>query len=87
MICCLSLYQVSNVANLKTNTIMKKQILKKLNKISKLAEIGIEGQLTLSFSGVSVSEWDSIIESITEYPRYNHNIEINNKLNVFLILE
>ena len=66
---------------------MKKQILKKLNVIAKLAEIGIEGQLTLYFSGVSVVEWDAIIDSITEYPRYNHNIEINKNLNVFLILE
>ena len=66
---------------------MKKRILKSLAQIKSVAEkTGMRGRLTLEFSGCTMSEWDSTIESITEYPRLNHIIEIAPHLNVALLI-
>jgi len=66
---------------------MKKQILTKLAKIQKVAEqTGMEGKLTLEFTGCSVQDWDNAIESITEYPRHNHFVQVTDKLTVTLLL-
>jgi len=66
---------------------MKKQILTKLAKIQKVAEqTEMEGKLALEFTGCSVQDWDNAIESITEYPRHNHFVQVTNKLTVTLLL-
>lgn len=66
---------------------MKKAILKELNKIKKFASTcPVEGKLTLSFEGYTVAEYDEAIASITEFPRFNHFIEITPKLTVTIIL-
>lgn len=66
---------------------MKKQILKKLKQINKVAELtGMEGKVTLEFSGCSVQEWDDTIDSISEYPRYRHFVSVTPKLTVILML-
>lgn len=65
---------------------MKKQILNKLAKIQKVAEqTGMEGKITLEFTGCTMLEWDKAIESINEYPRYNHFVEVTPKLTVTLL--
>lgn len=65
---------------------MKKQLLKRLNQIAKMAEVtGIQGQLSISFEGCTVKEADEAIEGITEYKRYNHNFEITKGLNVAIL--
>lgn len=67
---------------------MKTKILKKLSQIKKLAEsTGMEGKVTLKFTGCSIQEWDNIIESITEYPRYNHYVDVTPGLSVSLLLD
>ena len=67
---------------------MKTKILKKLAQIKKLAEAtGMEGNVTLKFTGCTMQEWDNAIESLTEYPRYNHFIEVTPKLTVALLFE
>ena len=66
---------------------MKTKILKKLAQIKKTAEqTGMEGKITLKFTGCTMEEWDNAIESINEYPRYNHFVEVTPKLNVTLLL-
>ena len=66
---------------------MKKQILNKLTKIQKVAELtGMEGKLTLEFTGCTMQQWDNAVESITEYPRHNHFVEVTPKLTVTLLL-
>lgn len=65
---------------------MKKQILNKLVKIQKVAELtGMEGKVTLEFTRCTRQEWDNAVESITEYPRYNHFVEVTPKLTVTLL--
>lgn len=65
---------------------MKTQILNKLVKIQKVAELtGMEGKVTLEFTGCTMQEWDNAVESITEYPRYNHFVEVTPKLTVTLL--
>lgn len=65
---------------------MKKQVLKKLLKIQKLAEAtGMEGKVTLEFTGCTMQEWDEALESINEYPRYNHFVSVTPKLTVTLL--
>ena len=67
---------------------MKTKILKKLAQIKKLAETtGMEGKVTLKFTGCTMQEWDDAVESITEYPRYNHFVEVTPKLNVILLFD
>ena len=67
---------------------MKTKILKKLAQIKKLAETtGMEGKVTLKFTGCTMQEWDDAVESITEYPRYNHFVEVTQKLNVILLFD
>lgn len=67
---------------------MKTKILKKLAKIKKVAELtGMEGNLTLRFTGCTMQEWDNTIESITEFERYNHFISVTRKLTVTLLFE
>lgn len=67
---------------------MKKQILKKLNQIAKIAKVsGVEGKLSVSFSGCSVKEFDEAVESITEFERYRNNVQIAPKLSVNIILD
>ena len=67
---------------------MKTKILKKLAQIKKLAEVtGMEGKVTLKFTGCTMQEWDDAVESITEYPRYNHFVEVTPKLNVTLLFD
>ena len=67
---------------------MKTKILKKLAQIKKLAEAtGMEGKVTLKFTGCTMEEWDNAVESITEYPRYNHFVEVIPKLNVTLLFD
>lgn len=68
---------------------MKQDILNRIAKIKEVAEYtGIQGNVSIEFSGevIPVSEWDSMIESITEYPRYNHVLTVANKLTVSLLL-
>lgn len=66
---------------------MKAQILSKLYLIKQCVEqTGFKGNLSLAYMGVSVSEWDEIIESITEYPRYKHNITVAEGVEVALLL-
>ena len=65
---------------------MKKQILSKLAKIQKVAEqTGMEGKITLEFTGCTMAEWDAAVESINEYPRYNHFVEVTPKLTATLL--
>lgn len=65
---------------------MKTKILKKLAQIKKLsASTGMEGKVTLKFTGCTMQEWDNAIESITEYPRYNHFVEVAPNLTVTLL--
>jgi hypothetical protein len=65
---------------------MKKQILNKLAKIQKVSELtGMEGKVTLEFTGCTMQEWDEAVESITEYPRYKHFVQVTPKLNVILL--
>ena len=65
---------------------MKKQILNKLVKIQKVTELtGMEGKVALEFTGCTMQEWDNAVESITEYPRYNHFVEVTPKLTVTLL--
>ena len=67
---------------------MKTKILKKLAQIKKLAETtGMEGKITLKFTGCTMQEWDDAVENITEYPRYNHFVEVTPKLNVILLFD
>ena len=47
----------------------------------------MEGKLTLKFSGCTMQEWDNAVNSITEYPRYNHFIEVTPKLQVALLID
>ena len=61
---------------------MKKQILNKLVKIQKVA---VEGKVALEFTGCTMQEWDNVVESITEYPRYNHFVEVTPKLTVTIL--
>lgn len=66
---------------------MKQQILNKLAKIQKVAETTeMEGRVTLEFTGCTMQEWDNAVESITEYPRCNHFVEVTPKLIVTLLL-
>ena len=66
---------------------MKKLILQQLKSIQKCAEqTGFRGQLSLTYSSIHIGEWDNIIESITEYPRYKHNITIDEGVEVALLL-
>jgi hypothetical protein len=66
---------------------MKKIILSKLKKIEKLAdETGMQGTVNLEFDNCSISDWDSAIESIVEYPRNKHFIQVTPKLLVTLLL-
>ncbi len=66
---------------------MKKQILSKLSKIQKLAEqTGMEGKLSIEFTGCSVYDWDLVIESISEFPRHNHIVQVTPNLTVTLLL-
>ena len=67
---------------------MKKQILKKLKQIETVAKsTEMEGKLTLKFSGCTMQEWDNAVNSITEYPRYNHFVEVTQKLQVALLID
>ena len=67
---------------------MKTKILKKLAQIKKLAEAtGMEGKVTLKFTGCTMQEWDDAVENITEYSRYNHFVEVTPKLNVTLLFD
>ena len=66
---------------------MKKQILSKLQKIEKVAkQTEMQGTINIEFTGCTMQEWDNAIESINEYPRYNHIVEVAPKLNVALLL-
>lgn len=66
----------------------RKTILNRLKFIKNTAEeTKIEGTLSISFTGIAPNVWDEIIESITEYPRVDHIIEVNDKLNVSLTLD
>jgi hypothetical protein len=66
---------------------MKKKILRNLYLIKQCAEqTGFKGTLSLTYGGVTVPEWDEIIESITEYPRYKHNVTVAEGVEVVLLL-
>lgn len=66
---------------------MRNQILNKLKKIQKVAETtGMEGKVSLEFTGCTSQEWDSVIESITEYPRHSHFVNVTAKLTIALLL-
>jgi hypothetical protein len=66
---------------------MKKTIIKKLKEIEKVAlSTGIEGAVSLEFTGVNLNDWDAAIDSITEYPRHQHFINVTPKLTVALLL-
>ncbi len=66
---------------------MKKKILEKLNQIEAIAKLTeMEGKVSLQFSGCSMIEWDDAVNSITEYPRYNHFVEVTPKLQVALLI-
>ncbi len=66
---------------------MKSEILDKLKAIKELADTtGIQGNLSLEFTGYTIDEWDAELEQITEYPKYKHFIEISPKLIVSLLL-
>ena len=45
----------------------------------------MEGKVALEFTGCTMQEWDNAVESITEYPRYNHFVEVTPKLTVTLL--
>jgi hypothetical protein len=66
---------------------MKSKIINSLKKIQKLAEqTNIEGQLTIEFKGCTINNWDKAIESIAEFQRYKHHIQVTPKLTVTLLL-
>ena len=66
---------------------MKAQILESLQKIEQVAkETRFKGSLSLKFDRISIAEWDKVIESITEYPRYKHNVTVAEGVEVALLL-
>jgi hypothetical protein len=77
---------ICRTKQLKTSK-MKKQILNKLAKIQKVAEqTGMEGKISLEFTGCSIADWDNAVESITEYERFNHFVQVTPKLTVALLI-
>jgi hypothetical protein len=69
------------------NNVMRKKVLKHIDKIRKTAEeTNMQGQVTLEFTGCSVQEWDDVINSIIEYPRYKHFVQITPELTITLLL-
>jgi hypothetical protein len=67
---------------------MKKQILKKLNQIAKIAiATGIQGKISLNFTGCTVKEFDEAVESISEFPRWKHFVDVAPKLTVTLLID
>lgn len=68
--------------------VLKKEVLEKLSKIKLLADsINLKGNIELSFTGVPVSVWDDVLNSIIEYPKYNHVVEVAEGLNVYILLD
>jgi len=66
---------------------MKKQILTKLNAIAKAAALTqMEGTISITFSGCSVSEFDSAVDSINEFPKWKHFVDVAPKLTVALLM-
>ena len=67
---------------------MKKQIIKNLRAIQKLASVTkMEGKISISVSGCSIDQFDELIESINEFPRINHFIEVAPKLTVAILMD
>ena len=67
---------------------MKKQILTKLKAIAKAAAAtNMEGKISVTFSGCSIAEFDAAIESITEFPRWKHFVDITPKLTVTILID
>ena len=64
---------------------LKELVLKKLCEIKELAEsTGCKGQLELSFN-CGWKEFDSMLNSLNEFPKHKHNVEVVEGLNVFLL--
>lgn len=68
---------------------MRQEILNKLAQIKAVSELtGMQGNVTVEFNipPGQMDAWDKAVESITEYPRYRHNIEVCKGMNVQLLV-
>ena len=69
---------------------MKKEILKKLRQIKRVAQqTGMAGSVYVYFSVEGLpdwNEWDNILGSITEFPRHKHVFSVTQELSVYVML-
>ena len=67
---------------------MQKKIMRDLAAIHKTAKsTGMSGKVVLKYSGVTVTEWDQVIEGIKEYKRIQHFVEVTPETMVVLTLD
>ena len=63
------------------------EIEKKLRAIKRAVDsTGLTGNMSISYSGIAVSEWDKILAGIKGFERHNHVINIADKTRVYLLL-
>jgi len=47
----------------------------------------MKGEVSLHYSGIQESDFDEILESISEYRKYKHYIAVNDIFTVALLLD